>query len=158
MVGISWNSKNKRIGDRKSLALSELEPLAGVAGVKLVDLQYGDTQAQRDAFHTETGIGILHDDGIDQMADLDAFAAQVAAMDLVISVSNTTVHMAGALGIPTWVILNTAPLACWMVGRDDSPWYSSLKLFWQTEPGLWSDVIERVAKELSSMDGAIGGH
>ena len=91
-------------------------------------------------------------------SDLDAFAAQVAAMDLVISVSNTTVHMAGALGIPTWVILNTAPLACWMVGRDDSPWYSSLKLFWQTEPGLWSDVIERVAKELSSMDGAIGGH
>ena len=83
------------------------------------------------------------------MKDLDAFAAQVAAMDLVISVSNTTVHMAGALGVPVWVMLHMAPLNYWMVDRDDSPWYPSARLFRQSEPGRWADVIGRVEDALA---------
>ncbi len=151
LVGIAWNSKNKQIGDKKSLSLAELSPLAGVAGVQLVDLQYGDTRAERDAFATETGREILHDDGIDQMADLDAFAAQVAAMDLVITVSNTTAHFAAALGVATWVMVHPTPLPCWLLDRGDSPWYPSAQIFRQGRLGQWGEVIDRVADRLRSL-------
>ncbi|MDA1091409.1 MAG: tetratricopeptide repeat protein [Proteobacteria bacterium] len=152
LVGIAWNSKSTKLGRNKSLPLSALRPLANVPGVRLVDLQYGDTAIERKEFEDATGAAILHDDSIDHMADLDAFAAQVAAMDLVISVSNTTVHIAGAMGVPTWVLLNLVPLSCWMLKGDTSPWYASLTLFRQTEAGEWADMIEAVARALSKDD------
>ena len=123
-------------------------PLAEIEGIRFVDLQYGDTAEERARFERQTGTPIIHDDGIDQIADLDAFAAQVAAMDLIISVSNTTVHLSGALGVPTWVLLNTLPLCVWMAEGEDSPWYPSLRLFRQTRAGEWADVIGRVADAL----------
>ena len=149
MVGVAWISKNKRIGHQKSMTLGDLAPLAVRPGITLVDLQYGDTEAERRAFAAETGVTLVHDDHIDQMADLDAFAAQVAAMDLVISVSNTTVHFAGALGVPVWVMLHMVPLNYWMLDREDSPWYPSARLFRQSEPGQWADVIRRVGDALA---------
>ncbi len=148
LVGVAWNSKNKRVGDKKSLPLLNLGPLAGIPGVQLVDLQYGDTRAERKAFAADTGAEILHDDSIDQMADLDAFAAQVSAMDLVVTVSNTTAHFAGALGVPTWVMLNSTPLSCWLLDRDDSPWYPSVTLFRQAVGGEWADVIKHIVNRL----------
>ena len=151
LIGVTWNSKNVSIGDKKSLPLSELIPLAGIPGVTLVDLQYGDTLAQRDAFAKETGVDILHDDGIDQMADLDAFCAQVAAMDVVVTVSNTTAHFAGALGLPTWVMVHSAPLPCWLLERDDSPWYPDVTLFRQTPGGTWAEVVEKITEKLSGL-------
>ena len=114
MVGIAWISKNPEVGHEKSMALADWRPLAGVAGIRFVDLQYGDTEAERRAFEEETGVRIAHDASVDQLADMDAFAAQVAAMDLVVSVSNTTVHVAGALGVPTRVLLGGVPLSVWM--------------------------------------------
>ncbi|MBT3304953.1 MAG: tetratricopeptide repeat protein [Alphaproteobacteria bacterium] len=154
LIGIAWHSMNESFGDQKSLALHELKPLADVPGVKLVDLQYGDTAGERTAFLSDHGHSIIHDDDIDQMQDLDAFAAQVAALDLVVTISNTTAHFAGALGIPAWVMLNTAPLTCWMLDRDDSPWYPSVKLFRQTRPGDWTSVILRVVQELGTVRNA----
>jgi tetratricopeptide (TPR) repeat protein len=148
VVGVTWNSKNKLVGQQKSLNLAALAPLAGIPGIKLVDLQYGDTRTERDAFAAETGSALVHDDSIDQMADLDAFAAQVAAMDLVITVSNTTAHFAGALGVPTWVMVHAAPLPCWLLEREDSPWYPAVQLFRQACPGDWGDVIDRVVHQL----------
>jgi tetratricopeptide (TPR) repeat protein len=154
LIGIAWHSKNKREGlsmreaPNKSMALADLSPLAAIDGLTFVDLQYGDTVTERAAFADQTGVTVIHDADVDQMADLDAFAAQVAAMDLIISISNTTVHFAGALGVPCWVLLNTMPLHCWMRGREDSPWYPSLKLFRQQRDGDWAGVIERVVSEL----------
>ncbi len=148
LVGIAWSSNNIKLGRHKSMPLSALQPLLGVPGIRLIDLQYGDTGGARKDFEDATGTAIIHDDTIDQMANLDAFAAQVAAMDLVISVSNTTVHIAGAMAVPTWVLLNAAPLSCWMLEGEESPWYPSVRLFRQTEPGEWGDVVERAVDEL----------
>jgi len=67
----------------------------------------------------------------------------------VISVSNTTVHIAGAMGVPTWVLLNAVPLSCWMRDGEESPWYPSVRLFRQTEAGEWDDVVGRAARELT---------
>ncbi|MGH6660918.1 MAG: tetratricopeptide repeat protein, partial [Rhodospirillales bacterium] len=151
VVGVAWISKNKRLGRHKSMKLAELAPLTAVPGVTLVDLQYGDTAAERQAFEQATGTTVIHDDAVDQMASLDDFAAQVAATDLVITVSNTTAHMAGALGVPGWVLLHSVPLACWLLGRDDSPWYPSLRLYRQARRGEWAAVIDRVAAALGAM-------
>ncbi|HEX9568617.1 MAG TPA: tetratricopeptide repeat protein [Rhodospirillales bacterium] len=148
LVGIAWISRNPEVGADKSMALTDWRPLAEVPGVRFVDLQYGDTLAERRAFERDTGTAIVHDDGVDQLADMDAFAAQVAAMDLVVSVSNTTVHVAGALGVPTWVMLNTVPLAVWMRDGEDSPWYPSVRLYRQKTVGAWADVIKRVERDL----------
>jgi len=144
LVGLSWYSRNPVMGWEKSISLEDWRPLLNISGLTFVDLQYGDTLAQRQALETETGVHIVHDDSIDQLADLDAFAAQVAAMDLVISISNTTVHIAGGLGVPTWVLLSAVPLWRWFQGREDSPWYPSLRLFRQQDLGDWETVLEQV--------------
>ncbi len=148
LIGVAWFSKNPEIGIDKSMALSDWRPLADIPGVRFIDLQYGDTAAERQAFQNQTGMAIHRDDAIDQLTDLDAFAAQISAMDLVISVSNTTVHFSGALGVPTWIMLNTVPLSCWMQDRDDCPWHPSVRLFRQSKPKQWGDVIGRVKQAL----------
>jgi len=147
-VGLAWFSKRAGSGVDKSMPLQMLAPLTDVEGIRFVDLQYGDTLAERSAFEKQTGAGLVHDDEIDQMVDLDAFAAQVAAMDLVISVSNTTAHMAGSLGIPTWLMVNAWPDRRWMLDRSDSPWYESVRIFRQSEPGDWAPVVSAVREEL----------
>ncbi len=154
LVGIAWVSKNPEIGKEKSMSLMDWWPLTARTGIKFIDLQYGDTEEERRTFEKKTGVAVLHDGDIDQMADLDAFAAQVAAMDLVVSVSNTTVHISGGLGRPTWVLLNSLPLPVWMLGREDSPWYRSMRLFRQAEAGDWTDVVLRVEGELGKFAAA----
>ncbi len=153
LVGVAWISRNPEVGGDKSMALAALTPLAEVPGVRLVDLQYGDMVSERRAFARDTGKEIVHDDAVDQLADMDAFAAQVAAMDLVISVSNTAVHVAGALGVPTWAMLNAVPLAVWMREGDGSPWYPSVRLYRQTTAGAWADVVRRVERDLGDFAG-----
>ncbi|MBT3307195.1 MAG: hypothetical protein HN377_12035 [Alphaproteobacteria bacterium] len=148
MVGVSWSSINADIGGEKSLSLMDLRFLAEIPGIRLVDLQYGDTADELRIFEEATGTAILHDDEIDQIADLDGFAAQVAALDLVVTISNTTAHLAGALGVDTFVMLNTVPLSCWLGEREDSPWYPSARLFRQGAPGDWSGVLAAVESQI----------
>jgi ADP-heptose:LPS heptosyltransferase len=86
---------------------------------------------------------------VDQFSDLDRFAAQVAAMDLVITIDNSTAHLAGALGVPVWVLLPFAPDWRWLLGREDCPWYPTMWLCRQTELGNWKPVVERVRRRLA---------
>jgi len=144
LVGIAWGSANPNIGGNKSMPLETLAPLAAKPDIRLVNLQYGDTLDERKEFEEKTGVLIIDDPEVDQLADLDAFAAQIDAMDLVISISNTTVHLAGALGKPTWMMLPVMPMWRWMTDRDYSPWYSSVRLFRQTERGQWAGVIDEI--------------
>jgi len=148
LVGISWVSRNLEIGEAKSMLLGDWRPVVDIPGVTFVDLQYGDTAKERAAFENDTNMHIIHDDAIDQMADLDAFAAQVAAMDLVISVSNTSVHFAGALGVPAWVLLNTSPLSTWLAEGSTSHLYPGHTLLRQKSRGNWADVIAGVGLKL----------
>ncbi len=149
VIGISWSSKNPEMGWEKSISLADWAPLLSqTLNATFVDLQYGDTQAERSTLEAETGLKLTHDDEIDQLSSLDDFAAQVAAMDLVISVSNTTVHMAGALGVPTWTLLSSAPLWRWFKDEDQCLWYPSVTFFRQTQQSNWDDVIQRVAVQL----------
>ena len=88
---------------------------------------------------------IYQDEEIDSLQNLDDFAAQVSALDLiVVSTSNTTVHMVGALGKQVWTLLPYIPDWHWMLKREDTLWYSSMRLFRQREAGDWSGVFVQV--------------
>lgn len=142
LVGIAWHSKNLLIGWEKSIDLKDFHAVLENKGAVFVDLQYGDTQTERRSFEAATGIQLIHDETIDQMQNLDAFAAQIAAMDLVISISNTTVHMAGGLGVPTLTLLSSVPLWRWFKDQDTCLWYPSVQFFRQSRPGEWSSAFK----------------
>lgn len=153
LVGLSWRSANPRFGSRKSLPAGSLAAALGGADATFVDLQYGDAEPDRAAAAAQ-GLELFRDPDIEAMTDLDGFAAQVAALDLVITVSNSTAHFAGALGVPAWVLVPAGPgrFWYWFLDRADSPWYPSLRLFRQATPGTWDDVLAAVSAALRDHD------
>lgn len=153
LVGISWSSHgNAYMGWLKSNNLEAWQPILATPGVTFVNLQYGDRAGELARVRERCGVDILNDATVDPMKDMDRFAAQVAAMDLVISTSNSTVHTAGGLGRPTWVL---APEGrgrhwYWFQNRDDSPWYPSLRFIRQPGDGGWEGAIARCAEDLGA--------
>src|SRR5258708_27533659 len=75
----------------------------------------------------------------------------ISQLDLVIAVDTSVAHLAGAMGKPVWVLLPHLPDWRWMLGRDDSPWYPSMRLFRQQSPGDWEPVIQSVVNELRAI-------
>ena len=148
LVGISWRSASGATGRFKSLGLDRWRGILDVPGVTFVSLQYGD--AAGDVARAGLEDRVVTDASIDSSGDLDPFAAQVAAMDLVISVSNTTVHVAGAMGKPVWVLTPAGPGAHWYWFREraDSPWYPAARLFRQTAAGSWDEPVAAAAAAL----------
>jgi hypothetical protein len=131
IVGLSWKSKKPRGGAGKSTRLMEWEPLLRTPDVLFVNLQYGDCSAELAEVKAKLGVEVFADMDVDPMGEMDNFFAQVAALDLVISTSNTTVHVAGSINVPCWVLLprGAGALWYWFTEREDSPWYPSLRLF-----------------------------
>lgn len=151
VVGIAWRSSAK-FGRYKSSQLDDWLPILSQPDTVFIDLQYGDNSAELAEFHARyPQVRIYHDLEVNQMMDLDAFAAQVSACDRVISISNTTVHFAGALGIECHLMLPTGLGALWYWFRDraDSPWYPSITIHRQSMAGEWRDVIRSVAQSSS---------
>jgi tetratricopeptide (TPR) repeat protein len=149
LIGLAWYTKSSKTGRFRSIDLSLLVPLFRPRDIRWISLQYGDPgMLEKQA--RAAGAPILIDRAIDQLKDLDIFAAQIAAMDLVITIDNSTAHLAGALGVPVWVLLPFAADWRWLLNREDCPWYPSMRLFRQTEFGNWQSVVERVRRSLSS--------
>jgi ADP-heptose:LPS heptosyltransferase len=121
-------------------------------GATFVNLQYDSDLEEVANAAREFGARIISDPEIDAGGDLDDYAAQVAAMDLVISTSSASAHMGGALNVPTWVFvpLGIGGLWHWFTDREDSPWYPSVRLFRQSTRGEWGDVIERASTALDA--------
>jgi hypothetical protein len=154
IVGLSWRSANASYGRDKSIHLTDWCELLQTPGVMFVSLQYGDHRAELADVRQALGLNIYEDREIDPSGDLDPVFAQIAALDLVVSTSNTAVHAAGALNVPCWVALprGTGTFWYWFLNRDDSPWYPSLRLFRQAADAAsatWGlDVGARLATEL----------
>ena len=88
---------------------------------------------------------------VDLAPDLTSYgetAAALAHLDLVVSVDTSVVHLAGALGRPCWVMVPFSPDWRWLLEREDSPWYPTVRLFRQKAPGVWDGVVRKVAQEL----------
>lgn len=150
VCGLSWASKNAETGITKSLPLAGLLPVLNVPGVEFIDLQYGDTTQERQALSSETGITVRRLDEIDNKNDIDGLAALIMACDLVITVSNSTAHLAAALGKPVLILLaQHTPLWYWHIDGERSPWYPNATLLRQATQGDWIPTVERAAQRLS---------
>jgi tetratricopeptide (TPR) repeat protein len=150
LIGLTWRTANTRTGSKRSIGLTPFAPLLAQPGRRWVSLQYGafdDLEEQARAVQAP----LLIDRSVDQFADIDRFAAQVAAMDLVVTIDNSTAHLAGALGRPVWLLLPLAADWRWLLGRADSPWYPTLRLFRQTRRGDWRSVLEAVGRALADL-------
>ncbi|WP_374467452.1 hypothetical protein [Ferrovibrio sp.] len=156
-IGLSWRSANVDFGPQKSLQLADFAPVFAAVDAFWIDLQYGETAAERAALEAGQGVSLWRDPAIDPLQDMDGAAAQYAALDMVITVSNTVAHLAGALGLPVWLLL-PAPgyglLWYWFLDRTDSPFYPTLRCFRQRHPRDWGAPLNEVAAALRAQFGA----
>ncbi len=152
-VGICWagaahlDDVGARLIDRRrSIGLCALAPLAGIGGVQWVSLQKsaaGGNPAQLAGFDM---LDVM--DGVDDFADA---AALVANLDLVISVDTAVAHLAGALGRPVWMLSRYDGCWRWLHGRDDTPWYPTMRIYTQERPLDWNGVVARVRRDLLAL-------
>lgn len=142
-AGSPWN-KNERNRSLRLTQLAPLAPLAQVKGVAWFSLQRGPQAAE--LWSAPPGLTITNLEK--EQPNLAETAAAIQCLDLVIGVDTMVVHLAGALGRPVWVLQPFAPDYRWLLEREDSPWYPTMRLFRQPAPGEWVPVIERLAKEL----------
>jgi tetratricopeptide (TPR) repeat protein len=147
-IGLAWFTKADQEQGRR-IELEQLEPLLATPGVRFVSVQYGDHRAAIAALKDRTGIEIFEDPSIDQLKDLDGFAAQLAALDLVVTIDNSAAHFAGALGVPCWALLPFLPEWRWQRDRSDSIWWPSLRLFRQRHRDDWREPVAALTTALA---------
>jgi Tfp pilus assembly protein PilF len=146
-IGIAWQGDPKfRFDPLRSIPLAQFESLAKIPGVRLISLQKHDGVDQIAANRERVPL-------IDLDGQLDAesgpfmdTAAVMMNLDLVITSDTAMAHLAGGLGVPTWIALSYSPDWRWFQDRDDSPWYPTARLFRQTRLGDWNDVFARLAE------------
>ena len=145
-IGLVWGGSPDHLKDRdRSIEPELFRPLVETPGVSALSLMVG-----RDGEAGRVFGGAVTDLAPD-LGDFADTAAAIANMDLVISVDTAVAHLAGALGTMVWTLLPFNSDWRWMLGRDDSPWYPSMRLFRQEKREDWEGVIERVAAELADL-------
>jgi Flp pilus assembly protein TadD len=159
-VGLVWSSGIRHYersifyaGVAKSMTLAQFAPLAGVRETVFYSLQKGEPG--REAAHPPPGMRL-----VDLSAELKDFAdsaALIEALDLVISVDTAAAHVAGALGKPVWNLIKYHACWRWLRDRTDSPWYPTMRLFRQPEPGDWTSVVDEAARALHELAAARRG-
>ena len=147
-IGIVWAGNVGHKGNTKrSTSLLSWAPLAGIRGVTFFSLQVGGAGAE--AKTPPRGMNLV--DLTDSIADFADTAAFISLLDMVISVDTAAAHLAGAMGKPVWTLLPFAPDWRWLLGRKDTPWYPTMRLFRQRAPGDWKGVFAEVATDLRGM-------
>jgi hypothetical protein len=149
-IGLAWTGRPTHPNDRRrSMPLSRLLPLASAGSAAFVSLQKpmpADDHATLPRFPAMTDIS-------GELTDFGETAAVMQNLDLVITVDTAVGHLAGALGRPVWILIPKAADWRWLLDRSDSPWYPTARLFRQSRPGAWDDVIlqirDRLAEELA---------
>jgi tetratricopeptide (TPR) repeat protein len=150
-VGISWQGgKDIETRRRRSIPLDLWGPIFQVPGVRFVNIQYG--WAASEARHVKNRFGIPLDDGSDcnALENLDEFAAKLAALDLILTVDNSTAHLAAALGKPVWTLLPFAADWRWMLDRETTPWYPTMRLLRCRAADNWTEILQRTARLLTA--------
>jgi tetratricopeptide (TPR) repeat protein len=143
-VGLVWSGNPKHGNDHNRSV-----PLRMFSGILDVDAIF--VSLQKDSRSLDKAILLERTDIVDLTAHLTDFmdtAALISCLDLVITVDTSVAHLAGALGCPTWILLPYKPDYRWLLDRDDSPWYPSVRLFRQTETRDYANVLDRVRHEL----------
>jgi hypothetical protein len=146
-VGIVWAGRPAHKNDwKRSMTLAALAPIAALDGIALVVLQKGPQQRQTGAYYGRAPL-------IHLSAEVEGFddtMAIMAGLDLVLTVDTSVAHLAGAMGLPVWILLPWCAEWRWLQDRADSPWYPTARLFRQPAPNDWVGVAEAVAAALSA--------
>jgi ADP-heptose:LPS heptosyltransferase len=149
-IGLVWSGGTLSVQNiTRSMPLSDMRGLAGLDKVTFVSLQKGEPAAQAPRVPE---LSLL--DWTAELRDMSDTAALICALDQVISVCTSVAHLSGALGRPTWTLLAYAADFRWMLDRQDSPWYPTMRLFRQTAADDWPAVIARVRQEVTQFPGS----
>lgn len=149
-VGVSWRSRRQMVGDSKSIPPGDLRPLLASHDMACISLQYGDIAADLELLRGQPGVELHVPPGLEATRNIDGLCALIAALDAVVTCSNTTAHLAGAQGVPTCVLVPGGRYVLWYWGHegDRTPWYPSLRLFrgppqrpWPTLVGEATDLV-----------------
>ena len=155
-IGIAWQGNPQGTIDQgRSIPLAEYFALARFPGVRLISLQKHHGLDQLAALPEDVTIETLGEDfdnGPDAFIDT---AAVMRSLDLVITSDTSIAHLAGALGRPMWVALKYVPHWVWLLDREDSPWYPTMRLFRQSERDNWKPVFSNIERELRSLAGRL---
>jgi len=147
LVALVWAGRPTHFNDAaRSMSLEKLAPL-GMDGITFLSVQKGDRT--NDANTPPEGMNLINLGP--EISDFEDTAAIFNVIDLLISVDSSPIHLAGALGRPAWVMLPFVPDWRWLLDRDDTPWYPSVKLFRQSASGDWSGVVQNMATELAKL-------
>jgi len=144
-IGLAWAGAHSAIY-RRTIPLRLLAPLFELPGLHFVALQK-ELPKEDEPFLPQTGMAAFLGE---RQADLADAAAMISQLDLVITIDTSIAHVAGAMGVPVWIMLPFSPDWRWMPYRDDSPWYPTARLYRQRAPGEWDEVIARVAADLAA--------
>lgn len=151
-IGIAWQGNPQYKGDRqRSIPLAQFLPLARLEGVCLVSLQKGPGTEQIAQLADRLPVVDLGKRLDEESGPFMDSAALCKVLDLVIAPDSAILHLAGALGVPVWAAITFAPHWPWLLGREDSPWYQTMRLFRQRERGDWGEVFRRMARELKPL-------
>ena len=144
-VGLVWAGDPANWGDRKrSTTLATLAPLARASAATFYSLQKGKPSAEA----TAPPAGMKFIDHSARIRDFADTAALMSLLDIVISIDTSVAHLAGAMGVPTWVLLGFSADWRFHLERSDNPWYPTMRLFRQPSDGDWAGAIDRVVDEL----------
>jgi hypothetical protein len=147
LVALVWAGRPTHFNDaNRSMALGMLAPLA-IPGVTFLSIQKGPTEHA--AQTPPPGMKLVNLSPL--IGSFEDTAAILTVADLLISVDSSPVHLAGALDRPAWAMLPHLPDWRWLLERDDTPWYPSVRLFRQRQPGDWTPVLQEIAKELKAL-------
>ena len=150
-IGISWKSLRSLNNVKKSIHLKDMEHIFSGLDIVLVNLQYGDVGDEIREFKDATGIDVVQCASVDNREDLDGLAALIEVCDLVVSTSNVTIHIAGALGKKTWVLVPYVVVNFWWLSdRTVSIWYPMLTVYRQKTPDDWDSVYIAIRKDLQN--------
>jgi tetratricopeptide (TPR) repeat protein len=154
--GISWISKNEKVGTEKGLNLNQLLPILQLPKVDFIDLQYGDTKVEKKSLFNDFDIEVRSIDEIDNFNDIDGLASLIDVCDFIVTISNVTAHIAGALGKKVFLMLpysGAGKMWYWHESLNKSLWYPSIQIFTQTKAGDWStpvnEIKEKIIREIS---------
>ena len=136
---------------KRSIELDQWGEIFNLPGVTFVNLQYGECASDLQKVTDLFDVTVHEWEDSNPLIDMDDFAAKIKALDLVVSIDNSTVHLAGALGVNTYLLQPYSPDWRWFPGAQNSYWYASVKQYRQSRIGQWEDVMVEVCNDLSRL-------
>lgn len=152
ICGLSWRSSNSKVGEVKSINLSDLELIFKIRGLNFVNLQYGNVSDELEESYGNYGVRVNEIPELNLYEDVDGLLSLIKACDIVITTSNTTAHLAGALGVETLLLIPYSIGRFWYWHDIDgvSLWYPSIRVFKQENPGDWTAPIQAIKAYLEN--------